>query len=114
MKKFGLLLLGGIAAIAFLANLGPMVALAISLVITYFVIREFLKAETTMKKIMWGIIGFIALTATLSNIPSVIGIAAAYVLYLVYKKWNEPKEIVSKDHDPFRNFEKQWAEMNKY
>ncbi len=65
-------------------------------------------------KIGWGIIGFIALMATASNIPAILGIAAAYVLYLVYKKWNEKKSVIVEENgDPFTSFEKQWAEIKK-
>jgi lia operon protein LiaI len=49
--------------------------------------------------------------ATASNVPAILAIAAAYVLYLVYKKWNEDNTPSSKSDDPFANFEKQWAEL---
>ncbi|MEH7122441.1 flagellar basal body rod protein [Bacillus sp. JJ1532] len=113
MKKFGLLLAGGIAAFVLLSNLGPLVALGISIVILYFVFKQFLKTDSTLMKIGWGIIGFIALMATASNIPAILGIAAAYVLYVVYKKWNEKKSVIVEDNDPFTNFEKQWSELKK-
>ncbi|PLS18425.1 flagellar basal body rod protein [Bacillus sp. M6-12] len=114
MKKFGLFLVGGIAAITLLANVGPMIGLAISLVILYFVFKEFLKASRTPSKIAWAIIGLVALSASLANVPSIIGLVAAYVLYLVYKKWNETKvSCKTAENDPFINFEKQWAELKK-
>lgn len=113
MKKFGLLLAGGIAAMVLLANLGPMVGLAISIAILYFVVKQFLKADSTMMKIGWGIIGLVALSASASNVPAILGIAAAYVLYLIYKKWNNTKSVkVVEENDPFVNFEKQWSELN--
>jgi lia operon protein LiaI len=114
MKKFGLLLLGGVAAVVLLHNLGPMVGLVVSLAILYFVFKRFLKAESVWSKMGWGFIGFVAIMASASNIPAILGIAAAYVLYLVYKKWNENKsEVVIDDNDPFVNFEKQWSQLNK-
>lgn len=113
MKKFGLLLAGGVAAFVLLSNLGPMVALGISIVILYFVFKQLLKADSTLMKIGWGIIGFIALMASASNIPAILGIAAAYVLYVVYKKWNENKKAVVEENDPFTSFEKQWEELKK-
>ena len=65
-------------------------------------------------KIGWGILGFMALMASASNIPAVLGIAAAYVLYVVYKNWNKPKTvIVEEENDPFVNFEKQWSQLKK-
>ncbi|MDN4524663.1 flagellar basal body rod protein [Fictibacillus fluitans] len=113
MKKFGLFLLGGIAAVILLANLGSMIGLAIGLVILYFAVKGFMKAETTSKKVIWAIIGIFAACAAISNVPALLGIAAAYVLYVVYKKWNGKKQDPGKDNDPFVNFEKQWAEMNR-
>lgn len=114
MKKFGLLIAGGIAAIVLLSNLGPMIALAISIAILYLVFKQFIKEKSTLGKFGWGIIGLCALMASASNIPAILGIAAAYVLYLVYKKWNTSKSVVVEEKDPFVNFEKQWADMNKY
>lgn len=114
MKKFGLLIAGIIAGCVLLANVGPMIGLAISLVILYYVFKQFMKSETTSAKIVWGLIGLIALTASVANIPSIIGAAAAYVLYLVYKNWNKTKKTISKEEqDPFVNFEKQWAEIKR-
>jgi lia operon protein LiaI len=114
MKKFGLLLAGGIAAVVLLSTIGPMAALAVSLVLLYLIVKQFLKAKSTGGKIGWGIIGLIVLMATLHNAPALIGVAAAFVLYLVYKKWNESKRPVVKEDDPFINFEKQWNELKNY
>lgn len=114
MKKFGLFIAGGIAACVLLANVGPLVGLAVSLVILYFVFKQFMKSESTAGKIVWGLIGLAALSVSLANVPSIIGIVAAYVLYLVYKNWNQSKKSkVEEEQDPFVNFEKQWAELNK-
>ena len=44
-----------------------------------------------------------ALMASASNIPAVLGIAAAYVLYVVYKNWNKTKTVVHEEKDPFVN-----------
>ncbi|MBB6447330.1 lmo0954 family membrane protein [Bacillus benzoevorans] len=114
MKKFGLLLIGGVAAIVLLHNLAPIVAMAISLAILYFVVKQFLKTDSILMKIGWGILGFMALMASASNIPAVLGIAAAYVLYVVYKNWNKPKTVIKEENDPFVNFEKQWSQLNKH
>ncbi|MGD6877745.1 flagellar basal body rod protein [Bacillus infantis] len=114
MKKFGLLLAGGIAGLVLLSNLGPMIGLAISLLILYFVFKQFLKADSTGAKIGWGIVGVFALTAAASNIPAILGIAAAYILYVIYKKWNDKKTFVKEDQDPFTSFEKEWSKINQY
>lgn len=113
MKKFGLLLIGGIAALVLLSNLGPLVGLVVSLAILYFVFKQFLKTKSKGMKIGLGILGFILLMASISNAPAIVGIVAAYVLYVVYKKFNTTKSSVSSDsNDPFQNFEKQWSELN--
>ena len=114
MKKFGLLLIGGIAAIVLLHNLAPMVGMVISLAILYFVVKRFLKTDSVLMKIGWGLIGFVALMASASNIPAVLGIAAAYVLYVIYKNWNKQKTVVKEENDPFVNFEKQWSQLKNY
>jgi lia operon protein LiaI len=115
MKKFGLLLAGGIAAVILLSTIGPMLGLLVSLVLLYFIFKQFLKAKTTGGKVGLGIIGFIVLMASIHNAPAIIGVAAAYVLYLVYKKWNQNKDtVVKEESDPFVNFEKQWNEMKNY
>ncbi|MDZ5474019.1 flagellar basal body rod protein [Bacillus sp. 31A1R] len=112
MKKFGLLLIGGISALVLLSNLGPLVGLVVSMVILYFVFKQFLKTDSLGLKIGLGILGFILLMATASNVPAIIGVAAAYILYVVYKKWNEEKTaVVKEDNDPFQNFEKQWSQL---
>lgn len=113
MKKFGLLLVGGISALVLLSNLGPMVGLAVSLAILYFIIKQFLKTDSTGWKIGLGILGFIILMASISNAPAIVGIVAAYILYVVYKKWNQEKTVIKTENDPFQNFEKQWSELNK-
>ncbi|MDM5328225.1 flagellar basal body rod protein [Neobacillus sp. CF12] len=115
MKKFGLVLAGGIAAIILLSTLGPMVGLLISLAILYFIYKQFIKAESTGGKIALGIFGVIFLMASISNAPAIIGLVAAYILYLVYKYWNSSKQnVIQEEADPFVNFEKQWNEIKNY
>lgn len=113
MKNFWLLLIGGIAALVFISNLGPMVGLAVSLTILYFVFKQFLKTDSLGVKIGLGILGVFVLLSAASNAPAIIGIAAAYILYVVYKKWNDTKSVVKEEEDPFLNFEKQWSELKK-
>lgn len=114
MKKFGLLLAGGIAAFVLLTTIGPMIGLAISLVLLYFIYKKFLRTESTGWKVGLFIIGLIVLGSVIQNIPAIIGVGAAYVLYLVYKKWhNNKKTVVNNETDPFINFEKQWNELNR-
>ncbi|HAQ07883.1 MAG TPA: flagellar basal body rod protein [Bacillus bacterium] len=113
MKKFGLLAAGGIAAMVLITNLGPIIGLGVSLLVLYFVMKQFLKTDSTAAKIGWGIAGFIILMAAASNVPAILGIAAAYVLYLVYKNWDNKEKVqeIHEENDPFVNFEKQWAQL---
>ncbi|MBN8192236.1 flagellar basal body rod protein [Bacillus sp. NTK074B] len=112
MKKFGLLLAGGIAAIVLLANLGPIVGLAISLVIMYYSFKGFIQTDSTGKKILWALIGLAAFSATVSNFPAIIGLAALYVLYVIYKNWKKEDVILEeKSPDPFTNFEREWSQL---
>lgn len=116
MKKFGLLLAGGIAAIVLLSTIGPMIGLAVSAVILYILFKQFLKAETKKRKIGIAVVGLIVLMMSIHNIPALIGVVAAAVLYLVYKKWNAKKytQVKKEKSDPFVNFEKQWDELKNY
>jgi lia operon protein LiaI len=115
MKKFGLLLAGGIAAVILLSTIGPLVGLAVSLVLLYFIIKQFIKADSTWAKVGLAMIGFVVLMASIHNGPAIIGVAAAYVLYLIYKKWNgSTRTTIKEESDPFANFEKQWNEMKNY
>jgi lia operon protein LiaI len=114
MKKFGLFLIGGMAAIILLHSIGPMVGLVVSLAILYFIFKQFLKTESTGWKIALIIIGLMVLSSTIHHIPALVGVGAAYVLLLVYKEWNKSKRTFDKEeNDPFVNFEKQWDELKK-
>ncbi|ADE68466.1 flagellar basal body rod protein [Priestia megaterium] len=113
MKKVGLFLIGAVAAIVLLANAGPMVGLALGLVILYVAFKGFVKAEAPFKKWLWGFIGVVVLLTTVSNLPALAGIIAAVVLYIVYKKWNSSSPIKTEKEDPFKHFERQWADLNQ-
>lgn len=92
MKRILLFLLGAIAAIVFLANLGPMILLAISLGVSYFAIRKFILANGLAEKVLWGVVILIGLAISLNNIPALIGIASFAVLYYTFKKWKQEKK----------------------
>jgi lia operon protein LiaI len=116
MKRFGLFLIGGISAIILLHSIGPMVGLVVSLAILYFIYKQFLKAESTLWKVVCIIFGLMVLSSTIHHIPALIGVGGAYVLYLVYKEWTKNKYTSVKEakDDPFVNFEKQWDELKKH
>ncbi|MEG9297629.1 flagellar basal body rod protein [Mangrovibacillus sp. Mu-81] len=112
MKKFGLLLAGGIAAIVLIANLGPIVGLALSVLIMYYSFKQFIRTDSTFKKIIWALIGLAAFSATISNFPAIIGLVALYVIYVIYKNWKKDDIIIEeKSNDPFTNFEKEWSQL---
>ncbi|OIJ14034.1 flagellar basal body rod protein [Anaerobacillus arseniciselenatis] len=120
MKKFGLIILGGIAAIILLANIGPIAIFALSLVILYYAFKGFMNADTSFSKIAWAILGLILFSSVASNIPALVGLIAAIVLYFVFKSWDEddreseaPITNKREETDPFVNFEKEWAELKR-
>lgn len=115
-KKIGLFVAGAVALLVLLFHLGPLVGLAITLAVLYYAFKKCLKAPSTFGKVVWALIGCAALVASASNVPALIALVAAYVLYVVYKKWNGVKDerVVQEEDDPFVNFEKQWAELQKH
>lgn len=113
MKKFFLFLGGLIAFLIVLANLGPLVLLGVSLWLLYLVFKQFMKSDSIGSKVLWVILGIMISSVALSNIYAVIGVAAAYVLYIIYKNWNDEQELDKQINDPFINFEEQWGELNK-
>ncbi|WP_078549969.1 lmo0954 family membrane protein [Litchfieldia alkalitelluris] len=113
MRKLGLFVIGLIAALVLLANVGPLVGMVVSLVFLYFGFKGFMKAETTGKKVLWGLLALVALTIAVANVPAILAVVAGYVLYLVYKKWNRSEDAVKEKSDPFTNFEKEWAQLKK-
>ncbi|WP_102346361.1 lmo0954 family membrane protein [Bacillus sp. Marseille-P3661] len=116
MKKILLFIAGLITFMILLANLGPMILLGASVWLLYVIFKQFIKTTSIFKKVCWVILGLFVLSITFSNIYAVIGVAAAYVLYLIYKEWKVKKAPVATSEisdDPFTNFEKQWAELTK-
>lgn len=117
MRKFMLFVGGLVALFILLANLGPMVLLGLGVWLLYIIFKKFVKSDSTMGKIGWIVLGLFVLTMVLTNIYSIIGIAAAAALYYIYKSWNKEEapvvEVVKEDNDPFTNFEREWAELNR-
>jgi len=111
MNKFWLILIGVVAAIVALSNIGSLLALVISVAIMYYTTKWFLKTDSVAKKILWGSIAVLSGLSAVANVPAILGVIALYVLYVIYKKWNDNPQRKSKD--PFVNFEKQWNELNK-
>lgn len=109
MKQF-LLFIGALAALAIIvASLGPLIMLAVGIWLLYLVYRQFTRAHSAGGKIGWLIIGLLVLAFITPHLPALIGVAAAYGLYLVYRSWK--KEEAEPEDDPFTNFEKQWKQL---
>src|SRR4051812_30046133 len=112
MKKFGLLVLGIIAGVVAVANLGSLLGLAVSALIVYAGIHFYLKSDSTFLKVFWASVGIVGLLSAVANVPGFFGILAIVGVWYVIKKWNnEPVSFSApavKSDDPFVNFEKQW------
>ncbi|MFX3673002.1 MAG: ABC transporter permease [Paenisporosarcina sp.] len=117
MKKFGLVVLGSIAGIVALVNLGSLLGLALSALLVFAGMHYYLKGESTLTKLFWIAVGIIGLLTAVANVPGFFGILAIVGLWYVVRKWkHQPMDIgnsVSLSSDPFTNFEKQWNELNK-
>ncbi|HLR54601.1 MAG TPA: flagellar basal body rod protein [Pseudogracilibacillus sp.] len=114
MRKFLLFLAGLTAAILFLVHLGPMILLGVSIWLVYLVFKQFIKAETTLAKVGWVVLGLFILSIGISNIYAVIGIAAVALLYYIIKHWDQESDtpdFLSGDTDAFMNFDQQWNDI---
>lgn len=115
MKKFGLALLGIVAAIIVLVNLGSLLGLALSALITYAGFHYFRKTDSSFKKFCWGGVMLIGLLTAISNVPAFFGIIALVGVLFVWSKWNEGKTTndITDTNDPFVNFEREWHNITK-
>ncbi|QTD40441.1 ABC transporter permease [Sporosarcina sp. Te-1] len=115
MKKFGLAVLGIIAAIVVLTNLGSLIGLAISATITFAGVHYYRKSDSTFLKLFWGFVLVMGLLTAVTNIPAFIGIVAMLGVYWVWRNWDGKKKetIITQSDDPFVNFERQWNEITK-
>lgn len=109
MKKFLLFIAGLVALIILVINIGPLIILGVSVWLLYLVFKQFLKCDSTSAKIGWVIVGLVIVSVAISNMYAVIGIAAAYILYLIVTKWKDEEDTII--DDPFTQFEEQWNEF---
>jgi lia operon protein LiaI len=117
MKKFGLIVLGSIAGIVALANLGSLLGLALSALLVYAGMHYYLKGGSTLRKFFWLAVGIFGLLTAVANVPGFFGILAIIGLWMVVRKWKQQPLVISSSSnvtssDPFTNFEKQWNELN--
>lgn len=118
MKSFLMFVLAIIAVFVFLANLGPLILFGISIFLLYVIYKQFIKAESTASKVVWIILGLLVLSMTVSNVFALIGVVALYFLYVMFRgdKGEKPSassQETGRNSDPFTNFEREWAELNK-
>jgi lia operon protein LiaI len=113
LNKFWMITLGIIAGIIVLSNLGAMMGLAVSGLILYVGVHYFLKSTSPPAKIWWGFVGAVGVFSAISNVPALIGVAAAAGLWWIYRSWNERPVTMAKTDDPFTNFERQWDKLTK-
>ncbi len=113
MPKWLWVLITVVLVIVVLANLGPMILLGLALWFGYMLVKKWLQTDSTPTKVLILVVGAILLFIALANSYAIIGIAAAYGLYVIYQKKDDLKEQ-HLDDDPFTNFENQWKELTKY
>jgi len=97
MKKFLMFILVLILISVALANLGGLIALGLGLLITYYSFKKFMKTDSIFMKIVWAIIGLVGLSIAISGLPSLIGVAAAVLLYYLYKDYKNQKSFKEDD-----------------
>jgi lia operon protein LiaI len=116
MKKFLIFLLAIAALFILLANIGPLILLGVCVYLLYVIFKKFVKSDSMAGKVIWVLLGLFVLSVALSNIYAVIGLAALYFLYVLFRNNGKEEEIIfnkPSESDPFTNFERQWADMNK-
>ena len=116
MKKLFLLTIGVIAAITALCMIGPIISIGLSAAIALVSIHYYIKSTSKGEKILWFVIGLIAVLSAIGNIPGLIGLGALAVIYVLYKKWNKEEtnwNIKGTEDDPFTNFETEWSKLTK-
>ncbi|MDG5786876.1 flagellar basal body rod protein [Evansella sp. AB-P1] len=93
MKNFLLFVLALIAIIVLLANLGPMIFLAVCIYLLYVIFKQFSKSESMGAKICWIIVGLIVLSMATANSFAIIGVVALIFLYILLKNHHGEKEV---------------------
>lgn len=114
MKNFGLVLLGIVAGLALVLNVGPIIVLAVTGAIALVSYHYWKKSQSMFAKVVWMTVLVISVIGSISNIGAFIGIIALIGVYYVYRKWkdrNVNPNVIS--NDPFTNFERQWNELTK-
>ena len=117
MKKFFLYSAAFIAAMIALGLLFPVAGLLVSGLLLAAGLHYYTESTSTFGKVMSLVVALAGLVSALSNIPGFIGLVAIAVVIYIFKTRNREKSesIISTkaDEDPFTNFEREWAKLNK-
>ncbi|MBC6975633.1 flagellar basal body rod protein [Bacillus sp. Xin] len=117
MKQFLAFIAAGILALIALGSLAGIVGFAIGAGIVYWSYKLFVRTQSFLGKLAWGIVGLIGLSIALSHSPALIGIVALVVLYYGYREWKKDKDAVvdstSESSKPYSNFEDEWNQLMK-
>lgn len=115
MKKFFLYSAGFVAAMVALALLAPVAGLLVSGLLLAAGLHYYTESTSTFGKVMSLVIALAGLISALSNIPGFIGLVAIGILFYIYKsrKQEQGEIFTKKEDDPFTNFEREWANLNK-
>lgn len=113
MSKWLWMILVIVLGIVTIVNIGPLILLGLSLTIGYYLFKQWFKTESTSGKVWIFIAGIIMLSIAIANSYALVGLAAGYGLYLLFKKKDEV--YTSSDKDDFlSSFEKEWQDLQKY
>lgn len=115
MKKFFLYSAGFVAAMVALVLLAPVAGLLVSGLLLAAGLHYYTESTSTFGKVMSLVIALAGLISALSNIPGFIGLVAIGILFYIYKsrKQEQGEIFTKKEDDPFTNFEREWANLNK-
>jgi lia operon protein LiaI len=116
MKKFFLYCAAFIAAMIALGLLLPVAGLLVSGVLLAAGLHYYTESTSTFGKVMSLVVALAGLVSALSNIPGFIGLVAIAILIYIFKTRKKEKlDIISTktEDDPFTNFEREWAKLNK-
>ena len=84
-----------------LANVGPLISSRYLCSDSVFYIQAIYEIKIEGGKDCLGNYFYCDVMTAVSHFPAILGLVRAYILYLVYKKWNEKDVVVVEDSDPF-------------
>ncbi|PRO64912.1 flagellar basal body rod protein [Alkalicoccus urumqiensis] len=91
--KVVILLAAVIAGLIVLSQLGPMLLFVLGAWLLYVSYTRFQESRSTGAKAAWVVLAVITITLMLGTSSALIGLAALYFLYVVYRSWNRKGEF---------------------